>query len=160
MKVMSSVVNGSMVSPGKNNKNVAFGEAKKYDNPVNKSMEYTVATLGSITTSAIVGAIVGFAARAIKPIENEIFHKKAGLIAAGVTLALSLPATLYNASKKVFVAKNEMDVRSRTYSVEKNLSEKIDDQARNKEVPLEQSINNLAKFQTGRRGNGIGVINY
>ena len=161
MKIALASIKNTMVAANKNQNNIAFGEGKKYENPVNKPMEYTIAALGSATTSGIIGGIVGAIVGTAKHAENAFsFNKKGALIAAGITFALSLPATLYNVSKKVFVEKKEKDIYSRINSTEKSLSERLDADAENEEIPLSESINNLAKFQTGRKGNGIGIMNY
>jgi|GEM_PF-3078899 len=129
------------------------GKKEDYENPVSKGWEYFSAAVVPVITSAIVGAGAGFLAKA----ENANFNKKAAAWGAGITLVLTLPVALYHRSVSAFAKTKEMDVFSRAKSAETSLSEQIDQEARNEDVPLEKSINDYMKFQIGKNGGGAIV---
>lgn len=164
MQVSNNSVNLSNQVRTKQAQNkTSFGNAD-YKNPVSMKAEYTVATLGSAVGSAVVGAVAGFVAHFVKTAkagEGAQVSKKFGiLVGAGVAagaFALSIIPKLYRTSVTGFVKQKEMDVFSREKSAETTLAEKIDAQAKNDDVPLSESIGNFAKFQVGKKGNGIGI---
>lgn len=134
-----------------------FKGEQKYENPVNKGWEFFSASAGPLFISALVAA-------GTWAVTNAMQLKKASKIAlpiaaAAATLAFTLPSKLYHTNVRTFVKKKEMDVFSRSKSVETNLAEQIDTQARNNEVPLEKSIDNYMKFQIGKNGSGLGIVN-
>lgn len=141
------------------NKSVPFKGGVQYENPVNKGMEYFNASLGPVAGSTLAG---GAAALLTGSKHALNMSKKASVIAGAITglgvLALTLPSKLYHTSVKVFGKTKEMDVYSRGKSVETSLSEQIDAQSRNPEVPLENSVNNYLKFQMGKQGKGMPII--
>ncbi|OGI00245.1 MAG: hypothetical protein A2Y25_05235 [Candidatus Melainabacteria bacterium GWF2_37_15] len=151
-------------------KQVSFGKQsqQKYENPVNKKMEYYGTVLSSSIFSTIVGVGAGLLAnmKAVKeavPALTKTFLKMPGPVAVGLaagaaTFLLTGASALYHKSVQVFAKEKEFDVYSRAKSAETSLSEQIDQQARNPEVPLEESVNNYAKFNIARVGKGMGVF--
>ncbi|MDD3014709.1 MAG: hypothetical protein PHC34_13495 [Candidatus Gastranaerophilales bacterium] len=135
---------------------VSFSSKKDdYQNPVSKGWEYFSASIVPVITSTIAAVGAGFLFK--KEGEKALLNKK---VAAGVglaTLALTLPIALYHRSVSAFAKTKEMDVFSRAKSAETSLSEQIDQEARNEDVPLDESINHYMKFQIGKQGGGAIV---
>lgn len=165
MQVMNNSVNLSNQVRAKQEQKIAFGNAEKseYKNPVSMKAEYTVATIGSVIGSTIVGTAAGIVAHLAKAssAQGQTISKRFGAIvgaAVGLgTLAITLGPKLYATSIQGFVKKKEMDVYSREKSAETTLTEKIDEQAKSDDVPLNEAIGNYAKFQVGKKGNGVGI---
>ena len=155
---VSQNISASYQKQASQRKQVSFGEQsqQKYENPVNKGMEYYGTALSSTVLSSAVGlgsGLLAHVAKASKKVSLGI-----GAAAGLATLALTLPSALYHKSVNVFAKQKEFDVYSRSKSAETSLSEQIDEQARNPEVPLEESVNNFAKFNISKGGKGMGVF--
>ncbi|MGD9581530.1 MAG: hypothetical protein AB7V50_09165 [Vampirovibrionia bacterium] len=140
-------------SMAKKTDSVSFGssEAKNYENPVNRKMEIGLEVMQSGLLSSLVGVVGAAVAKGLKA--NNKVALIAGLVTAGVSAIMTIPGSFYNAKVKSFVRSKDMDVYSRTNSVEKNISEKIDVKANDPQVPLEDTIDNFLKFNVGRKGN-------
>jgi hypothetical protein len=135
-----------------------------YENPVSKPMEYFSASVGPVIMSAFAG--LGAAALTEKEgskvfnlFKEPISRNKIGLLAAGVALALTLPVALYHRSVNAFAKQKEMDVFAREKSAETSLSEQIDAKARDNDIPLDDAINSYTKFEIGRQGKAVGIVN-
>lgn len=166
MQVLNNSINLSSQVRAKQEQKVAFGGAEKseYNNPVSMKAEYTVATIGSIIGSAIVGTaagVIAHLAKASRAAESETISKRFGImlgaaVGAGA-LIITLGPKLYATSIRGDIKKKEYDVFSREKAAETTLTEKIDQQAKNDEVPLSEAIGNYAKFEMGKKGNGVGI---
>lgn len=152
----------SSVSP----RMVSFGQQKqkqKYENPVNRKMEYYGTVLSSVGGSAVVGAVAGVATKYITKASDKLAKSStkwgiaAGAVGVLATLALTLPSALYHKSVGVFAKEKEFDVYSRSKSAETSLAEQIDDITKDSNVPLKESVDMFAKYNIARRGNGVGI---
>lgn len=141
------------------------GTENKYQNPVDMKAEYLTASIAPVIGGAVVGTGAGiltnYLTKQASKAATKVGNKKLSIAigaAAGIAIAIvTLLPKLYHTSISGFVKKKEMDVFGRTKSVETNLSEQLDQQASNPDVPLEKNIDNYFKFQMGRKGNGIVV---
>jgi len=124
---------------------------KQYENPVNKNMEYFSASIVPIVTSLAVAAGAHILAETNK-------NKNAFIFGLGA-LMLTLPVALYKRSVSAFAKTKEMDVYSREKAAETTLSGKIDQKANDDNVKLDDAINSYTKFEIGRQGKAIGVVN-
>ncbi len=133
----------------------------KYKNPVSRGTERTLAAVGAGVFSSLVGTMVGFVTHGILKGKNnnpKMWGAIAGVGAGLATAAITVTSAIYNAGVNSFVKKKEMDVFSREKSVETGLSEQIDQNTKDPEVPLDKNINDYLKYKAGRNGNGIGLF--
>lgn len=150
-------VNGVTVPHFSGQNSDAHTAPVKYENPVNKGMEYYGASIGSCVGSTVVALATGAATKFIFETKNKT-AAAVGIIAGLGTLALTLPSTLYHKSVEVFAKKKEMDVYSRKVSAETSLAEQIDQQTKDKETPLSEAVKNYATFNIARTGKGVGIV--
>ena len=71
------------------------------------------------------------------------------------TMALTLPAKLYDTKLKAFTRQKEMDVFTRDRELKSNLLTEVDKEVKDEEVPLEQKINHYATMQMASNGSGL-----
>ncbi len=131
-----------------------------YENPINRKTEKGLTIWGSVGTGAVLGATAaGISTCFIKETAKHRYGK-AGLIGLAVmaaTMALTLPAKLYNTKVRAFTREKEMDVYSRDRELKSNLLTEVDKEVKDQEVPLEQKINHYATMQMASNGSGLLV---
>ena len=129
-----------------------------YENPINRGTEKGLAIWGSIGGSALVGATAaGIGSCFIKSGAKNRALKLSGIGAAAVliTLALTLPAKIYNTKVKAFTREKEMDVFSRDRELKSNIMEEVDKEVKDENVDLDQKINHYTSVQMANNGNGM-----
>ncbi len=134
------------------------GEKSQYENPINRKTEKGLSILGSAGTGAVLGATAGGIATCFIKETAKHRYAKAGMIGLAVmaaTMALTLPAKLYNTSVRAFTREKEMDVFSRDRELKSNLLTEVDKEVKDEEVPLEEKINHYATMQMATNGSGL-----
>ena len=129
-----------------------------YENPINRGTEKGLAIWGSIGGSALVGATAaGIGSCFIKSGAKNRALKLSGIgVAAGLlTMAITLPAKLYNTKVRAFTREKEMDVFSRDRELKSNIMEQIDKEVKDEDVSLDQKINHYTSVQMANNGNGM-----
>lgn len=129
-----------------------------YENPINRKTEKGLAIWGSIGGSALVGATAaGIGSCFIKSGSKNRGLKLGGIgTAAGLlTLALTLPAKLYDTKVRAFTREKEMDVFSRDRELKSNILEEVDNEVKDEDVSLDQKINHYTSVQMANKGNGM-----
>ncbi len=129
-----------------------------YENPINRGTEKGLAIWGSIGGSALVGATAaGIGSCFIKSGAKNRALKLSGIgVAAGLlTMALTLPAKLYNTKVRAFTREKEMDVFSRDRELKSNIMEEVDKEVKDEDVSLDQKINHYTSVQMANNGNGM-----
>lgn len=149
------------------------GEETYYENPVSRRTERNLAILTSATGACVLGALVGGASSLIVPTEKiaegeknltgflkaKKFPVLIGAAAAAVTLAVTLPAKIYNTKVNAFVKQKEMDVFSRDRNLKSNLTEEVDKEVQDSEVSLDKKLDDNLKLQMANRANVVGLAN-
>ena len=130
-----------------------------YENPINRKSEKGLAIWGSIGGSALVGATAAGIGSFIKSGASKRAWKLGGIgVAAGLlTMALTLPAKLYDTKVKAFAREKEMDVFSRDRELKSNIMEEVDKEVKDEDVSLDQKINHYTTVQMANNGNGLLV---
>lgn len=129
-----------------------------YENPISRGTEKGLAIWGSIGGSALVGATAaGIGSCFIKSGAKNRALKLSGIGAAAglLTMALTLPATLYNTKVRAFTREKEMDVFSRDRELKSNIMEEVDKEVKDENVDLDQKINHYTSVQMANNGNGM-----
>lgn len=129
-----------------------------YENPINRGTERGLAIWGSIGGSALVGGTAaGIGSCFIKSGAKNRALKLSGIgVAAGLlTMALTLPAKLYNTKVRAFTREKEMDVFSRDRELKSNIMEEVDKEVKDEDVSLDQKINHYTSVQMANNGNGM-----
>lgn len=129
-----------------------------YENPINRGTEKGLAIWGSIGGSALVGATAaGIGSCFIKSGAKNRALKLSGIgVAAGLlTMAITLPAKLYNTKVRAFTREKEMDVFSRDRELKSNIMEEVDKEVKDEDVSLDQKINHYTSVQMANNGNGM-----
>ncbi len=129
-----------------------------YENPINRGTEKGLAIWGSIGGSALVGATAaGIGSCFIKSGAKNRALKLSGIGAAAglLTMALTLPAKLYNTKIRAFTREKEMDVFSRDRELKSNIMEEVNNEIKDEDVSLDQKINHYATVQMANNGNGM-----
>ncbi len=129
-----------------------------YENPINRGTEKGLAIWGSIGGSALVGGTAaGIGSCFIKSGAKNRALKLSGIgVAAGLlTMALTLPAKLYNTKVRAFTREKEMDVFSRDRELKSNIMEEVDKEVKDEDVSLDQKINHYTSVQMANNGNGM-----
>lgn len=129
-----------------------------YENPINRGTEKGLAIWGSIGGSALVGATAaGIGSCFIKSGAKNRALKLSGIgVAAGLlTMAITLPAKLYNTKVRAFTREKEMDVFSRDRELKSNIMEQVDKEVKDEDVSLDQKINHYTSVQMANNGNGM-----
>lgn len=129
-----------------------------YENPINRKTEKGLAIWGSIGGSALVGATAaGIGSCFIKSGSKNRGLKLGGIGAAAglLTLALTLPAKLYDTKVRAFTREKEMDVFSRDRELKSNILEEVDNEVKDEDVSLDQKINHYTSVQMANKGNGM-----
>lgn len=140
-------------------KAISFCGDKKeteYENPVSRGTEKNLAILKSVGIAAVIGAVAGgvFSCFGLK---NKKMSFIIGFIAGGITLALNLPASIYNAKVNAFARQKEMDVFSRDRNLKTNLTESVDKEVQDEKVSLDKKLDDNLKLQTANRGSALVV---
>ena len=131
-----------------------------YENPINRKTEKGLTIWGSVGTGAVIGATAAGISTCFIKETAKYRYGKAGLIGLAVmaaTMALTLPAKLYNTKVRAFTREKEMDVYSRDRELKSNLLTEVDKEVKDDEVPLEQKINHYATMQMATNGSGLLV---
>ncbi len=139
-------------------KSVNFGNTENkqnYENPVNRTTERNLAILSSAGTSMLVGAAAFGLTTCLA--NGRKIPGIAGILAAGATLALTLPTALYNAKVGSFERKENMDVFSRQKAAQKSIYGEINQEIQKEEVPLENKVDLYAKVAMADNGKGVMV---
>ena len=129
-----------------------------YENPINRGTEKGLAVWGSIGGSALVGATAaGIGSCFIKTGAKSRALKLGGIgVAAGlITMALTLPAKLYDTKVKAFAREKEMDVFSRDRELKSNIMEEVNEEIKDKSVSLDDKINHYTSVQMANKANGV-----
>lgn len=129
-----------------------------YENPINRGTEKGLAIWGSIGGSALVGGTAaGIGSCFIKSGAKNRALKLSGIgVAAGLlTMAITLPAKLYNTKVRAFTREKEMDVFSRDRELKSNIMEEVDKEVKDEDVSLDQKINHYTSVQMANNGNGM-----
>lgn len=129
-----------------------------YENPINRGTEKGLAIWGSIGGSTLVGGTAaGIGSCFIKSGAKNRALKLSGIgVAAGLlTMALTLPAKLYNTKVRAFTREKEMDVFSRDRELKSNIMEEVDKEVKDEDVSLDQKINHYTSVQMANNGNGM-----
>ena len=138
--------------------NVAFKanyNANGYENPINRNTERNLAILESVGGSVFVGTIAGgFTTCMAKGWKKPTL---VGALAAIATLALTLPAKLYNTKVSAFTREKEMDVFSTQKSAQSNLYSDINDEIKDKTVSLDDKVNHYSTVKMADNGRGMMV---
>lgn len=145
-----------------NYQTLAFSSKKDndYENPVNRNTEKGLAIWGSIGASTLAGVTAaGIGSCFIKSGAKSRALKLGGIgVAVGIlTMALTLPAKLYNTKLRAFAREKEMDVFSREKDLKSNILEEVDKEVKNEDVDLDQKINHYTTVQMANNGQGILV---
>lgn len=131
-----------------------------YENPINRKSEKGLAVWGSIGGSALLGAsAAGIGSCFIeKGVKGRGWKLGAiGAAAAGIFLALTLPAKLYNTKVNAFAREKEMDVFSRDRELKSNIMEEVDKEVKDEDVSLDDKINHYTSVQMANNGNGVMI---
>ncbi len=129
-----------------------------YENPISRGTEKGLAIWGSIGGSALVGATAaGIGSCFIKSGAKNRALKLSGIGAAAglITLALTLPAKIYDTKVKAFTREKEMDVFSRDRELKSNIMEEVDKEVKDQNVDLDKKINHYTSVQMANNGNGM-----
>ena len=129
-----------------------------YENPISRGTEKGLAIWGSIGGSALVGATAaGIGSCFIKSGAKNRALKLSGIGAAAglITLALTLPAKIYDTKVKAFTREKEMDVFSRDRELKSNIMEEVDKEVKDQNVDLDKKINHYTSVQMANNGDGM-----
>lgn len=138
------------------------GEKSKpdYENPVNRKTEKKLAIWSSTGAGVLLGATAAGVATCFIKETAKHRYGKAGIIGLAVmaaSMALTLPAKLYNTKLKAFTREKEMDVYSRDRELKSNLLTEVDKEVKDEEVSLDQKINHYTTMQMASNGSGLLV---
>lgn len=131
-----------------------------YENPINRRTEKGLAIWGSVGVSTLIGGTAaGIGSCFIKSgVKNRGWKLGAIGIAAGlISMALTLPAKIYDTKVKAFAREKEMDVFSRDKELKSNIMEEVDKEVKNEDVSLDKKINDYTTVQMANNGNGLLV---
>lgn len=129
-----------------------------YENPINRGTEKGLAVWGSIGGSALVGATAAGIGSCFIKAGTKARGWKLGAIGAAaglITMALTLPAKLYNTKVNAFAREKEMDVFSRDKELKSNIMEEVDKEVKDEDVSLDDKINHYTSVQMANNGNGM-----
>lgn len=129
-----------------------------YENPINRGTEKGLAVWGSIGGSSLVGATAAGIGSCFIKAGTKARGWKLGAIGAAaglITLALTLPAKLYNTKVNAFAREKEMDVFSRDRELKSNIMEEVDKEVKDEDVSLDDKINHYTSVQMANNGNGM-----
>ena len=132
----------------------------EYENPINRGTEKGLAIWGSIGGSALAGGIAaGIGSCFIKSGAKNRAWKLGGIGAAvaAITMALTLPAKLYDTKVKAYTREKEMDVFSREKDLKSNIMEEVNNEVKDEDVDLDTKVNHFATVQMANNGNGVMV---
>ena len=130
-------------------------DAPKYENPISRKKEKSLAVLSVIGGSAVVGAIAAGLDTCLK-----LSKKTSGIIGAGIavlTAALTLPSKLYNTAVNAFAREKEMDVFSRDKELKSSLTEEVHKEVLDPNVSLDKKLDDNLKLQMSNRANGLFI---
>jgi len=132
----------------------------EYENPINRSTERNLAIWGSLGASTLAGLTSAGITSCF--IENGAKHRSKILTGIGTlvgltTLALSLPAKLYDTKVKAFTREKEMDVFTRDRELKSNIMAEVNEEIKDEDVSLDQKINHYTTVQMANNGKGLLV---
>ena len=139
-------------------KPIKFGNAEEksnYENPINRTTEKNLAVLSCAGTSAIIGAAAFGISSCL--VQNRKVQGAVGALAGLATLALTLPSKLYNTKVGAFTREKEMDVFSRQKEAQKNIYDDVNNEIKDKYVPLDDKINHYATVTMADNAKGVMV---
>lgn len=127
-----------------------------YENPISRKTEKNLAILTSIGGAAVGGAI-GYGI--VSTFAKRNVAGWVGAAVAGIILALTLPAKVYNAKVGAFAREKEMDVFSRDRELKSGLTEQVHEEVKNPEVSLDKKLDDNLKLQMANKGMAVGLAN-
>ncbi len=131
-----------------------------YENPIDRKTEKGLAIWGSIGGSALLGATAAGIGSCFIEKGAKGRGWKLGAIGAAaglITMALTLPAKLYNTKVNAFAREKEMDVFSRDRELKSNIMEEVDKEVKDEDVSLDQKISHYTSVQMANNGNGVMI---
>ena len=126
-----------------------------YENPINRSTEKNLAILSSVGGSTLIGVIAGGASTMFK--KGWKIPTAVGVAVGLISLALSLPAKLYQTKVNAFSREKEMDVFSRKKEAQTTIYEDINKEVKDETVPLAEKIKNYSTVAMADNGKGMLV---
>lgn len=141
--------------PFKASENDVQPQKTYYENPINRKTERNLAILSSAGISSLLGVIAGGATAAFK--KGWKIPTYVGVATALISMAISLPAKLYNTKVMAFSREKEMDVFSRKKEAQATIYEDINKEVKNEEVPLSEKIKNYSTVAMADNGKGMLV---
>lgn len=141
--------------PFKSTENTQVVEKPVYENPINRKTERNLAILSSVGGSTLIGVIAGGAAALFK--KGWKIPTYVGVAAGLASLALSLPAKLYQIKVGAFSREKEMDVFSRKKEAQTAIYEDINKEVKDETVPLSEKIKNYSTVAMADNGKGMLV---
>ena len=114
-----------------------------YENPINRKTEKGLTIWGSVGTGAVIGATAAGISTCFIKETAKYRYGKAGLIGLAVmaaTMALTLPAKLYNTKVRAFTREKEMDVYIKGNKVEKELYNQMNEAAKNADAAQKKHL--------------------
>lgn len=150
----------SLANFNNNNNNMVNFKGKKsensqYENPISRSTERNLTILSSVGASALAGGIAGGLTTLCT--KGKKLPIGVGVAAALGTLALMLPAKIYNTNVNAFAREKEMDVFSRQKEAQSNIYEDINNEIKDENVSLDDKINHYSTVKMADNGNGVMV---
>ena len=130
-------------------------EKAQYENPISRSTERNLTILSSVGASSLAGAIAGGLTTLCT--KGKKLPIGVGIVAALGTLALMLPAKIYNTKVNAFAREKEMDVFSRQKEAQSNIYEDINNEIKDEDVSLDDKINHYSTVKMADNGNGVMV---
>lgn len=124
-----------------------------YENPINRSTERNLAILNSLGASALLGVIAGGVTTIFK--KGWKIPTLIGGIAGLLSMAISLPAKLYQVKVSAFSREKEMDVFSRKKEAQSTIYEDINKEVKDETVPLSEKIKNYSTVAMADNGKGM-----
>ena len=140
--------------------NFTASQKGEYENPINRKAEKRLAIWGNIGFSTIVGGTAALLGTFLIGKGSPHRGLKLGGIGLGaglITMALTLPAKIYDTKVRAFTREKEMDVFSREKDLKSNMMEEINNEVKDEDVDLDQKINHYATVQMANNGNGVMV---
>ncbi len=126
-----------------------------YENPINRNTEKNLAILSSLGVAALAGVTVAGLTSCVK--KGYKVPSIVGGLAALATLALMLPAKLYNTKVGAFTREKEMDVFSRQKEAQASIYDGINTEIQDDNVSLADKISHYATAKMADNGNGLLV---
>ncbi len=135
-------------------------DKNEYENPINRGTEKGLAILGSVGGSTLAGlTAAGIGSCFIKAGTKNRAFKLTGIGAAIglITMALTLPAKLYDTKVRAFTREKEMDVFTRDRELKSNILGEVNKEVQDEDVDLDTKINHYTTVQMANNGKGLLV---